>query len=44
MMFMNSVRDPGAETESTMGGMMWSGAMALTRMPWRSSGENSSRR
>jgi hypothetical protein len=32
---MYSARGPGTVTERTIGVVMWPGAMALTRMPWR---------
>jgi hypothetical protein len=35
IVFMNSARTPGAETESTIGVVMCPGATALTLMPWR---------
>jgi len=35
IVFMNSARAPGTETDITIGVVMCPGATALTRMPWR---------
>src|SRR6266699_741417 len=35
IVFMNSARGPGADTDATIGVVMCPGAIALTRMPWR---------